>query len=87
MVGTFLEAQVNPLLPSIRSSSDSAPEEGRTLQTLQEICRLPGIAFAASWNNLGPTPYPPVSPDGRPQHLMYLYHCDPAPGRHAADTQ
>jgi hypothetical protein len=86
-VGTGLESRVSPLLPSIRAGSDSVPEEGRTLQALQEICRLPGIAFAASWNNLGPTPYPPVSPDGRPQHLMYLYHCDPAHSRHAADTQ
>jgi hypothetical protein len=86
MVGTSLESQVNPLLPSIRSGSD-VPEEGRTLQSLQEICRLPGIAFAASWNNLGPTPYPPVSPDGRRQHQMYLYHCDPAHGRDASGTR
>ena len=87
MVGTYLEAKVNPLLPSIRSGPDSVPEEGRTLQSLQEICNLPGIAFAASWNNLGPTPYPPVSPDGRRQHQMYLYHCDPAHRRDASGTQ
>ena len=85
MVGTYLETLVNPLLPAIRSGSDSVPDEGRSPEALQDICRLPGIAFAASWNNLGPTPYPPVSPDGRPKHLMYLYHCDPAHSRHPAD--
>jgi hypothetical protein len=87
MVGTSLESQVNPLLPSIRSGTDSVPEPVRPSQALQDICRLPGIAFVASWNDLGPTPYPPVSPDGSRQHRMYLYHCDPAQGRHASDTQ
>jgi hypothetical protein len=87
MVGTSLESQVNPLLPSIRSGSDNAPGQMRPSQALQDICRLPGIAFAASWNDLGPTLYPPVSPDGARRHRLYLYHCDPAQGRHASDMQ
>jgi hypothetical protein len=82
MVGTSLESQVNPLLPAIRSGTDSVPDEMRPAQALQDICRLPGIAFAASWNDLGPTPYPPVSPDGSRLHRLYLYHCDPAQARH-----
>jgi hypothetical protein len=87
MVGTSLESQVNPLLPAIRSGADSMPDQVRPSQALQDICRLPGIAFAASWNDLGPTPYPPVSPDGNRQRRLYLYHCEPAQGRHASDTQ
>ena len=87
MVGTSLESQVNPLLPSIRSGGDSMPDQLRPSQALQDICRLPGIGFAASWNDLGPTPYPPVTPDGSRQQRLYLYHCDPAQGRHASDTK
>jgi hypothetical protein len=86
MVGTSLESQVNPLLPAIRSATDNVTDQERPSQALQEICRLPDIAFVASWNDLGPTPYPTVSPDGSRQHRLYLYHCDPSQGRHASNT-
>lgn len=82
MVATSRETAVTPLLPAL----------GRTLTTERHyaqakpgpeaqpsatgLCRVHGVAFYASWVDVGPTPYPPVAPDAdRPQDLLYLYRC------------
>lgn len=78
MIGTWLESQADPILPSIRSAADNAGLPREPEHTKEQICRLPGIAFFASWNDLGPTPFPPVAPDGKAKGLLYLYHCAPA---------
>jgi hypothetical protein len=87
MIGTWLESEANPVLPAIRRSADRPLNEGRSARTLTDICRLPGMVFFASWNNLGPTPYPPVAPGGRgTRDVMYLYRCGPLAASHAEHT-
>jgi hypothetical protein len=80
MIGTWLETKANPVLPAIRRDPDSDFKQEKSPHTLEDICELPDIKFFASWNDLGPTPYPPVAPDGpRSRELLYLYRCGSKP--------
>jgi len=84
MVTTSRENAVTPILPQLRRAvsgtatkhyaQTAAPEDARGLKS--GPCRVPGVTFYASWNDLGPTPYPPVAPDDEnPQEMLYLYRC------------
>ena len=77
MIGTFLESKTDPVLPTIRSDPESALKREESPHTLRDICQLPDIHFFASWNDLGPTPYPSVAPDGPAHGRLYLYRCTP----------
>jgi hypothetical protein len=79
MIGTWLESKANPMLPAIRKDSDSDLKQEKSPHTLDDICGLPDMRFFASWNDLGPTPYPAVAADGaHSPDRLYLYRCAPA---------
>jgi hypothetical protein len=79
MIGTWLEAKVNPVLPAIRKDPALEIKPDRSPHTLADICGLPDMQFFASWNELGPTPYPAVAADGeRSPDRLFLYRCAPA---------
>jgi hypothetical protein len=41
-----------------------------------EVCKLFRLEFFASWNDLGPTPYPPLAPHSdQPRRVLRLYRC------------
>jgi hypothetical protein len=81
MVSTGRENAVTPLLPQLgralsgtRHNSVASPKD--TPGLMSELCRLPGLTFYASWNDLGPTPYPAVVPDDEhPHEVLHLYRC------------
>ena len=81
MVSTSRENAVTPILPLLgralsgtKHHSLTAPKDAPGL--MSGPCRVPGVTFYASWNDLGPTPYPPVVPDDEnPHEMLYLYRC------------
>jgi hypothetical protein len=79
MIGTWLESKADPVLPAIRKDADSVTKQEAAPHTLRDVCALPDIRFFASWNDLGPTPYPSVAASGGPPpNRLYLYRCPAA---------
>ncbi len=85
MVGTSLESQVSPLLPSIRSTTDGVPQpmphhrfSGYLQAARNRLCR-----------QLERLVQPPIHPSApmATASPSCIGHCDPAPKPHAADVQ
>jgi hypothetical protein len=75
MIATRREAAVTPLLPLVQTDKAGAAEQAAG-GSLAEMCKVPGLKFFASWNDLGPTPYPPVAPNTGPhERVLRLYRC------------
>jgi hypothetical protein len=81
MVSTSRENAVTPILPQLgravsgtKHLSLTSPKNVPAL--MSGPCRVSGVTFYASWNDLGPTAYPPVAPDDEnPREMLYLYRC------------
>jgi hypothetical protein len=67
--GERREAAVTALAPLLRRVEPGAG-------TPFDVCVMPDLAFVASWNDLGPTPFAPVAPNAdRPNERLRLYRC------------
>jgi hypothetical protein len=82
MATTRRETAVVPVLPLLGRALTATTHYGAAPATMggqvasRSVCQLPDVTFFASWIDLGPTPYPAVSPDiENPRETIYLYRC------------
>ena len=77
MIGTQRESAVTPRLHLISTEqADSAGSGQPPGHAVAEVCKLFRLEFFASWNDLGPTPYPPLAPHAeQPRRVLHLYRC------------
>ena len=61
-------------LEQIVRRDDDTPDH--PVDTLARLCAIQDLRFIASWQELGPTPYPTMTPpDALPGHTLRLYRC------------
>jgi hypothetical protein len=82
MVSTRRETALDAVLPALSRAATAdphyalAPSRTDTRTGAINPCRLPEIAFYASWTDMGPTPYPAVAPEAaNPRSVLHLYRC------------
>jgi hypothetical protein len=69
MISTARETALEKVLPGLGRTANAQAR-------MRGPCSVHGVDFYASWNHLGPTPYPPVAPDVEdPRARLYLYRC------------
>ena len=83
MLGTHREdalgSQTHALYLTPDAWAKESPAEQAPGVVLARLCKIQDLEFMASWNDLGPTPYPPVRPPDAPANrVLRLYRC---PGR------